>query len=889
MNTNEKSNSFVSIYNHSDVNDVFKSLQINQVILNVSANNTLNKIEPAKLKKVCWLLSILAGSDNDIHKQKADDIAKLLFLQNPESPSIATYTDIILRRTGNLPAIKHLKELSFAERNLDVIATQEAIINKFSRMVKIGEEPIFLSEFQRRLWDALNKNKDVLISGPTSSGKSFIVQTYLLERLYDSESLLAIYVVPSRALINQVVEGFRSSISKIKHIEIRTSFEERKNDLFSKSKSSIFVVTPERCIKLLEKGHTESIIPDFIFIDEIQNADRDDERALLYDILINESKQHWPNIQLVLAGPYISNLKRFYHEILPESAVIDINSGFSPVVHNYVTIQPNKFLSHYQLTVWTNSGQEKLIKDYPLGDRTNLSKSKGAIIARVVSDIANTGPNLIYCAQSNLATEWALEASKVEQYSQNGPFVASNDLLSFISFLKTEFHPDYYLASCLSKGIAYHHSRLPDIVRLEIEDLFTDKSLKCLYCTSTLLEGVNLPALNIFITTPKKKDLELSTFEFGNLKGRAGRISKNLQGSVYCVEIISQNEEGWSDKYMNTTLNYSISSRYSSSRFPAIDSLIPALNSIVTNIEERPIARFILHLRNKFIRDPERFYEYLAIGYPDESQREDVFNEISNSINGLSIPKEIILKNPSIDPLLQNALYEALINEGIFSWVIHECKNLFIKMSRSEAETYPINERPFFFQLEHILKRLDQIFHIYLESRENTNESISISKMALHTARWIAGEPYRLMIKNDIKHYSSNRFSPEERKDPSNPKDINSIIGRMIKINAQVVTFVVVKYIKLLVNMLEFILGPDNLDYNFTLTLPAKIELGTSNNFALELIINGVPRSIAVEIIKVMPKKYEGSAIDWLTRQTISSLRVHPVYIKHLIKLGFLK
>jgi len=146
------------------------------------------------------------------------------------------------------------------------------------------------------------------------------------------------------------------------------------------------------------------------------------------------------------------------------------------------------------------------------------------------------------------------------------------------------------------------------------------------------------------------------------------------------------------------------------------------------------------------------------------------------------------------------------------------------------------------------------------------------------------------MIENEINYYSSNRVSDEERIDPNNPKAVNSIIGKMIKINAQVVTFVVVKYLKLLTSMLEEILGHDNLEpYNFTLTLPAKIELGTSNAFALDLIINGIPRSIAVEIASKIPKKYEGTALDWLNQQSVSSIRVHPIYIKHLVKLGFLK
>lgn len=883
-----ENNTYDVIYSHNAVNDVHRSLLINQVISNLKADNPFIEIDSTDLKKVCWLISILANSDNDKYRQKADDIAKLLFLQNLQNGAIATFCDIILRRTGNLPAIKHLDQLSFVEKKLDVVVTQEALVNKYSGMVRINNEPIFLSTFQLHLWSALNKSSDVLISGPTSAGKSYIVQSYILDKLLDSETYIAVYVVPSRALINQVVEDFRRRLKNNKTVELRTSFEERNINSNQDTTKYIYIVTPERCIKLLEKGYNDTINPNFIFIDEIQNIDRDDERALLYDLLISETKLYWTNVQLVLAGPYITNLKTLYKEILPESEVSDISSIFSPVVHNYTTVIPDRALSQYELNVWTDSGAIKLVKSIPTDIRSELSKTKGAIIARVVTDIANEGPNLIYCAQSNYATDWALAGSKVE-LTPDKSFNQSKQVTDFIAFLKTEFHKDYHLATCLSKGIAYHHSRLPDIVRLEIEDLFSNKFIKHLYCTSTLLEGVNLPANNIFITSAKKKDKELTAFEFGNLKGRAGRISKGLQGSVYCIEVATKGEEGWSNKYMNANSEQAISSRYSSSKFPSFIDISKELDKGIINIEEAPLARFILHLRNKYYRNPEEFKKYLSIGYHDDIQLESIFNKIRESLSSLIVPKSIVLKNPTIDPILQNTLYETIISEGTFNWVIHETENLFSRWPRQIAENYPLHERPLFYQLEFILKKLDIIFKINSESWKNNNTSTSISQMALHTARWIKGDSYRVMIQDDLNHYSSNRCFPEERIDPSNPDHVNFIIGKLIKINSQVVTFVVVKYLKLLVTMLEDILDEDGqLKYSYTLKFPAKIELGTSNSFALELIINGIPRSIAVELVKFIPKKYDGSALEWLSKQNREKLRIHQIYKKHLIKLGYL-
>lgn len=56
-----------------------------------------------------------------------------------------------------------------------------------------------------------------------------------------------------------------------------------------------------------------------------------------------------------------------------------------------------------------------------------------------------------------------------------------------------------------------------------------------MFCTSTLLEGVNLPADNLFITDNKIFRRKMNPVDFRNLIGRVGRISYNLYGNVFFV------------------------------------------------------------------------------------------------------------------------------------------------------------------------------------------------------------------------------------------------------------------------------------------------------------------------------------------------------------------
>ena len=71
--------------------------------------------------------------------------------------------------------------------------------------------------------------------------------------------------------------------------------------------------------------------------------------------------------------------------------------------------------------------------------------------------------------------------------------------------------------------------------------MFRKGKITTMFCTSTLLEGVNLPADNLFITDNKIFRSRMTPVDFRNLIGRVGRIEYNLYGNVIFVS--SQDEK----------------------------------------------------------------------------------------------------------------------------------------------------------------------------------------------------------------------------------------------------------------------------------------------------------------------------------------------------------
>ena len=101
--------------------------------------------------------------------------------------------------------------------------------------------------------------------------------------------------------------------------------------------------------------------------------------------------------------------------------------------------------------------------------------------------------NIVYCNTIDDTIDYALG------FSRKLPIKTNDEIEGLIKLTKTFVHKDYYLIDCLRHGVAFHFGRLPQRIREQVESLFSKGLIDYVFCTSTLLEGVNLPAKNIFI------------------------------------------------------------------------------------------------------------------------------------------------------------------------------------------------------------------------------------------------------------------------------------------------------------------------------------------------------------------------------------------------------
>ena len=872
---------FDKIYANQILNSVIEKQVIN---LLSKKNESVSSVhtEFNEIRKAVWLASILAESENELHLKKVQDLAILLFLNNKDDFETLKVTYILFSRIGNLTATNHLKGLSNSKGENgffeDIILTNELIQKRVENSILVNDKPILLTDFQKNLFEILNEEKYISISAPTSSGKSFILKKFIEEELKRNKKYCVFYIVPSRALINQVSEELREYIP---NIIVKNAFIENE---FIEDDKLIYVITPERALKIINSENGLEL-PNLIFIDEIQNVENEDGRGNLFEYVYEELSQVSNETKIITAGPFISNSNEIFEELFNKKSKI-VNTDLSPVFQLRTIIKLD--LDFVTLTLFINNKVayelKNIIKIDKIEKTFNLNIGNG--LSKIISTLSSENEsNLIYASRGDYAETWALKYSESIIIEED----LEEELKDLIKYLKTDIHPKYFLVDCLKKRIAFHHGNLSEFVRKEIETLFEQGIIKTLFCTSTLLEGVNLPADNLFVVKPEKNKDELSDFEFGNLIGRAGRLKNTLFGTIYCIS--RQNNTKWAEDYY--LANYTKEVKTSSSRaLPEIEDDDLRKSSI--QIESPKVKNIITSLRNKALKQDGSLDVFLAKHNLNEQKKERLIRSLKNSIKDVTIPYEIVKRNPTIDPILQDELYNRVIQDGINKWVINTKSINYSKrkIDREENSSIIFEEKNLFWQLQDIISRLNDIFNIKGEIFKTYNFWINITPMTINTLNWLQGQSLGQIINDRLNYYASDKVSDVDRIDINDPNKINQHIKEVIRINNKVVTFSVLKYLKLLVDILDLILNEEQKEiYKLTLALPVHIELGTQEPIVITLISNGIPRTIALKLFDAFKKtieyKKEENIFDWLKSQNqINGLE--PIYSKFLLKNNFL-
>lgn len=504
------------------------------VVRSLSGNGVSLPAE-SLVKRLLQAATYLASSVISEHRQAAHLIAISSFNLYAESlPNLPNLLHVILGRLGNFPAVSHLYRLLNQEvqYRIPASALYELLSHEKANSVRVNEKDLVFTDFQRGLWELLRTDRVVSVSAPTSAGKSFALQQFLIHSLLTDQSKFILYLVPTRALIHQVSDVISETTSKM-GATIQVSTIPQSPSTLGMARG-VFILTQERAHVLMELEEAPTF--DIVVLDEAQTIG-DGARGILLQVVLEKLLRTNPAANFFFSSPFSRNPEHFnYLFPAPVSMLKDVNS---PVLKNMICVDVDEQNADVLKLSLHRDGAVMPLTEITLDRELRGDEPTFAYISY---KFGKDSKNLVYCGSP---AKCESVADKIRQWRQDleGPAQPSQELKDFAALVRDHIHRNYQLADMIEHGIVFHYGKMPTILRKAIEYYFSHSNdIKFLVCTSTLLHGVNFPARNLFILKPSegekwlnKNAKPMASPSFWNLAGRAGRLGKDFEGNVFLV------------------------------------------------------------------------------------------------------------------------------------------------------------------------------------------------------------------------------------------------------------------------------------------------------------------------------------------------------------------
>ncbi|EJA3595551.1 DEAD/DEAH box helicase, partial [Campylobacter jejuni] len=365
----------------------------------------------------------------------------------------------------------------------------------------IGEdEPKVLHREQSRVLKRLLSNDSLILSAPTSFGKSFIIDALIA--IKKPKNILII--VPTISLLD---ETRRRLTRKFYDYKIITTTQQTKLE-----NNNIFIFSPERAVEYFSFIRKENIKLDFFIVDEFYKISKE-----------YENERFAPLQNAILKYTNISS-QRYYvcpniDKINNKNSILCEGMEFECLNFNTVFININKCYKEQ------NFKKEQKIIDIIKRDEKTLVYTK---------------------SQNSIKNVYAI-------LSKNDVVENSNILLENFSKWLSKYYGKHYLNNALKIGIGIHHGKLHRCLSQLQVKLFDEKDLlKTIISTSSLIEGINIPAKNLILWDNKNGSKIINHLTYKNIIGRSGRMFKYFIGEVYLFE--SPNEDNNQEKILDVEI-----------------------------------------------------------------------------------------------------------------------------------------------------------------------------------------------------------------------------------------------------------------------------------------------------------------------------------------------
>lgn len=373
---------------------------------------------------------------------------------------------------------------------------------------------------------------------PTSAGKTLLAEFNIIVTKALRADAKIVYIVPSRALVNQVYFDLKSDLEPLNFAIEKTSSAieiDPTEDSFlnGDEKIDVLVSTPEKLDLLIRRKHPSVEDVSMFILDEahtIQNGERGAKLELLLAILRRER----PNAKYMLLSPFIKGADETITEWLgggnsiaidwkpSEKLILGIDTKITPKrtkneIHIEVLPSPYESIQPIGKTIVPNpyaiesTGDKDKILEFSI--KHFSEEEKAMLVLCYGKGTANNRAEFIY--------------DKINNYTIN------DDVKLVKKFIEDEVGRQTTLSKVIEKGIVTHHSGMSDETKLLVEHLIREKQINFVCATTTIAEGVNFPVSSVFFDDYRRGQHDkLDANDFWNIAGRAGRTLVDNYGKI---------------------------------------------------------------------------------------------------------------------------------------------------------------------------------------------------------------------------------------------------------------------------------------------------------------------------------------------------------------------
>ncbi len=383
---------------------------------------------------------------------------------------------------------------------------------------------------------------------PTSAGKTLMAEFNIIVTRALRQDAKIVYVVPSRALVNQVFFDLRDDLADLGFSIERTSsvneVDPMENDFLLAENIDILVFTPEKLDLLIRRNHSSVEDVSLFIIDEAHTIENG-ERGAKLELLLALLKRERSKAKFMLLSPFLAGRKDTLTEWLGGGHTIQVDWKPSEKLVFGLKVHRTKRFNDvtFELLQSSYGAQGIPYMKQTISNPHEIeitSSEKDKILEFTVKHFAEAGKTeLILCAGRGMANK---QARKIANWVGN---VAMPDDVKLVKkYMDEEIGESTMFTELLSKGITVHHAGLSDESKLLIEHLIREKYIRYICATSTVAEGVNFPVSSVYFDTYNRgKGNRLSSNDFWNIAGRAGRTMVDDIGKIILPFNNQENKE----------------------------------------------------------------------------------------------------------------------------------------------------------------------------------------------------------------------------------------------------------------------------------------------------------------------------------------------------------